>query len=330
MNRQKHMNLRGGVAALGIMASAFPAAAIAAEQTWPLRPLRIIVPQSAGGQTDLTARLIAPQLSERLGQPVVIDNRPGAGSMLGTDMVAKAVPDGYTLLLLTSSITIFPSVYKHVPFDAVRDFAPITMLTYYPNLVVVPPSLPVTNLRELIALAKAKPGTLNFASGGAGTPTQFGAELLKSMTGTDMVHVPFKGGGPAITALLGGQVQLYFGPIATVVQLVNAGKLRALAVTSAKRSGAAPDVPTVAESGVPGFEQITWNGLSAPARTPPAVIARLVKEINLILRLPAVRERFGAEGVEIGGIPPEQLAANIKAEIAKWAKVAREAGIKPE
>ena len=317
-------------AVLAAAAFGIPAAAIAAEAPWPVRPVRIIVPQSAGGQTDLTARLIGPQLTERLGQPMVIDNRPGAGSMLGTDMVAKAAPDGYTLLLLPSSLTIFPSVYKHVPFDPVRDFAPITMLTYYPNLVVVPPSLPVTSIRELIALAKAKPGSLNFASGGTGTPTQLSAELLKSMAGIDMVHVPFKGGGPAITALLGGQVQVYFGPIATVLQLVNAGKLRAIGVTSLKRSGVAPEVPTVAESGVPGFEQITWNGLSAPARTPPAVIARLVKEINVILRLPAIRDRFAAEGVEMGGIPPEQLAAIIKGELEKWAKVARAAGIVPE
>ena len=316
------------IVAVGVAAISF--AASAAEPQWPLRPVRIVVPQSAGGQTDLTARLLGPPLSERLGQPMVVDNRPGAGSMLGTDLVAKAAPDGYTLLLMSSSITIFPSVYKSVPFDAVRDFAPVTMLTYYPNMVVVPPSLPATNIRELIALAKAKPGTLNFGSGGAGTPTQLGAELLKSMAGIDMVHVPFKGGGPAIAALLGSQVQLYFGPISTVIQLVNAGKLRALAVTSAKRSSVAPEVPTMAESGVPGFEQITWNGFGAPARTPPAIIARLYKESADVLRMPAIRDRFAAEGVETGGMPPEQLGATIKTELDKWAKVARAAGIQPE
>jgi tripartite-type tricarboxylate transporter receptor subunit TctC len=320
--------LNNAVVMAGLIGAAM--AANAAESPWPVRPVRIIVPQSAGGQTDLTARLLGPQLTERLGQPMVIDNRPGAGSMLGTDMVAKAAPDGYTLLLLPSSLTIFPSVYKQVPFDPVRDFAPITMLTYYPNLVVVPPSLPVTSIRELIAMARAKPGALNFASGGTGTPTQLSGELLKSMAGVDMVHVPFKGGGPAIAALLGGQVQVYFGPIATVLQLVNAGKLRALAVTSAKRSSVVPDLPTVAESGVPGYEQITWNELSAPARTPPAIVARLVKEINVILKLPSIRERFAADGVEMGGMPPEQLAAVIKNEIEKWAKVARAAGIQPE
>jgi tripartite-type tricarboxylate transporter receptor subunit TctC len=198
MNRQSMRHSMRCCVVAGIVAVAGMTVAFAAERPWPVRPVRIVVPQSAGGQTDLTARLLAPHLTERLGQPMVIDNRPGAGSMLGTDLVAKAAPDGYTLLLMPSSITIFPSVYKHVPFDAVRDFAPVTMLTYYPNLVVVPPSLPVTNIRELIALAKAKPGALNFGSGGAGTPTQLGAELLKSMAGIDMVHVPFKGGGPAI------------------------------------------------------------------------------------------------------------------------------------
>ena len=302
----------------------------AAESPWPLRPVRIIVPQSAGGQTDLTARLIAPPLAERLGQPMVVDNRPGAGSMLGTDLVAKAAPDGYTVGVVPSSITIIPSIYKTVPFDPLRDFAAVTTLTSYPYLVVVPPAVPVTSIRELIALAKAKPGALNFASGGAGTPTQLGAELLKSMAGIDIVHVPYNGGGPAIAALLGGQVQLYFAPIATVIQLVRSGKLRALAVTSAKRSPIAAEVPTVAESGLPGFEQTTWNGLLAPAKTPPAVIARLAREIDAVLKLPALRERFAAEGVDTGGIPPAQLAANIKAEIAKWAQVIRDAGIKPE
>jgi tripartite-type tricarboxylate transporter receptor subunit TctC len=297
---------------------------------WPSRPVRIIVPQSPGGLTDLTARLIAPRLSERLAQAVVVDNRPGAGSLVGTDLVAKAAPDGNTLLVVPSSITIIPSIYKQVPFDPVRDFAPVTTLTSYPNLIVVHPSVPANTMRELIALAKAKPGTLNYASGGAGTPTQLGPELLKSMAGIDIVHVPYNGGGPAITALLGAQVQLYFGPIATVVQLVRGGKLRALAVTSAKRTPVAPEVPTVAESGVPGFDQTTWNALLAPARTPPAVVARLYDEVQGILKQPAIRERFAAEGVETGGIPPAQLAAIIKAEIPKWSQVIHDAGIKSE
>jgi len=310
-----------------IAATCAPAAETAA---WPQRPIRIVVPQSAGGLTDLTARLIGPRLSERLGQPVVIDNRPGAGSMVGTDLVAKASPDGHTLLVAPSSITIIPGMYKQVPFDPAVDFAPVTTLTSYPNLIVVHPSVAATSIRELIALAKAKPGALNYASGGAGTPTQLGPELLKSMAGIDIVHVPFSGGGPAITALLGAQVQLYFGPIATVLQLVKGGKLRALAVTSAKRTPVVPEVPTVAESGLPGFDQTTWNALLAPSRTPPVVVGRLFDEMQAILKMPAIRERFAAEGVETGGMPSAQLAAVIKSEIPKWAKVIRDAGIKAE
>ena len=310
-----------------IAATCAPAAETAA---WPQRPIRIVVPQSAGGLTDLTARLIGPRLSERLGQPVVIDNRPGAGSMVGTDLVAKASPDGHTLLVAPSSITIIPGMYKQVPFDPAVDFAPVTTLTSYPNLIVVHPSVAATSIRELIALAKAKPGALNYASGGAGTPTQLGPELLKSMAGIDIVHVPYSGGGPAITALLGAQVQLYFGPIATVLQLVKGGKLRALAVTSAKRTPVVPEVPTVAESGLPGFDQTTWNALLAPSRTPPVVVVRLFDEMQAILKMPAIRERFAAEGVETGGMPSAQLAAVIKSEIPKWAKVIRDAGIKAE
>ncbi len=310
-----------------IAATCAPAAETAA---WPQRPIRIVVPQSAGGLTDLTARLIGPRLSERLGQPVVIDNRPGAGSMVGTDLVAKASPDGHTLLVAPSSITIIPGMYKQVPFDPAVDFAPVTTLTSYPNLIVVHPSVAATSIRELIALAKAKPGALNYASGGAGTPTQLGPELLKSMAGVDIVHVPYSGGGPAITALLGAQVQLYFGPIATVLQLVKGGKLRALAVTSAKRTPVVPEVPTVAESGLPGFDQTTWNALLAPSRTPPVVVVRLFDEMQAILKMPAIRERFAAEGVETGGMPSAQLAAVIKSEIPKWAKVIRDAGIKAE
>ena len=315
---------------LAVVAAVFTAGAIAAEPAWPVRPVRLVVPQSPGGQTDLTARLLIQPLSERLGKSVVVDNRAGAGSMLGMDMVAKAAPDGYTLLLLVSSIVLIPSIYKQVPFDPVRDFAPVTVLTSYPNIVVVHPSLPVTTIKELIALAKAKPGTLNFGSGGAGTPTHLGPELLKSMAGIDIVNVPYKGGGPGLAALLGAQVQLYFGPIATVLQFIKEGRLRAIAVTSLKRSSVAPDVPTVAESGLPGFEQITWNGIAAPARTSPAVIARLYKEVTEILKTASFRDRFAADGVDMGGMPPQELLAYIKSEIPKWAKVIRAAGIQPE
>jgi len=240
--------------------------------------VRIVVPQSPGGTTDLTARLVAPQLSDRLRQPVVVDNRAGAGSLVGADLVAKAVPDGYTLLVVASALSIIPSMYKKVPFDPVRDFAPVTTLSSYPNLGVMHASVPVNSVRELIAMAKTKPGTLNYASGGVGTGPQLHAELFKSMAGIDITHVPYKGGGPALVALLGGEVQLYFAPIPSALPILKAGKLKALAVTSARRTPAAPELPSMAEAGVPGFDESTWNGLLTPARTPPAIIKKLNTE----------------------------------------------------
>jgi tripartite-type tricarboxylate transporter receptor subunit TctC len=295
-----------------------------------VRPIRAIVPQSVGGANDQTARLIAPLLAERLGQSIVVDNRAGAGSLVGTELVALAPPDGYTLLVSPSALTINPSIYKKLPFDPIRDFAPVTTLSSYPNLLVVHPALAVNSVKDLIALAKAKPGTLNVASGGTGTGTHLGAEMFKSVTGVDVVHVPYKGGGPAITALLGGQVQLYFGGIGTVLAHFKSGKLKALAVTSLKRSSVAADIPSMVEAGFPGYEHTTWNGLLAPARTSPAIIRQLNVEVNAVLKLAAVRERFVADGVDAGGIAPGEFAAMIKREISKWAKVIRDAGIQPE
>ncbi len=309
------------------------AGAAAAESmpgSYPARPIRVVVPSSPGGASDLFARLVMLPLSERLGQPVVIDNRPGAGSMIGTDLVAKATPDGYTLLVISSSFVINPSMYKKIPFDSVRDFAPVALLSSYPHLVVVHPSLPANSVKELIALARAKPGTVNFASAGTGTPTQLGAELFKSMAGIDIVHVPYKGGGPALIALFGGEAQLYIGPIVTLLPHVKAGKLKALAVTGAKRSSALPGLPSVAEAGLPGFEQNAWNGLQAPVRTPPTIIKKLNGEVEAVLKMPAIRDRFARDGVEPGRISPEELGAMLKSEIAKWARVIKQAGIKPE
>jgi len=316
---------------LCVMLSASVGSAIPAEaaQHYPVRPIRVVVPQAPGGSTDFTARLVAPLLAERFGHSVVVDNRAGSGSLLGTDLVAKSIPDGYTLLVVASSITINPSMYKKLPFDPVRDFAPVTILSSFSNLMAVHPSLPANSVKELIALAKAKPGALNFASGGTGTATHLVAELFKSMAGIDIVHVPYKGGGPAITALLGNEVHLYFGPINTMLGHVKSGRLKGLAVSSAKRQLAAPDVPSVAESGLPGFEQTTWNGLLAPARTPGAVIQKLSSEVRAILNMALIIERFTRDGVETGGNTPEEFAVMLKREIAKWAKVIREAGINP-
>jgi tripartite-type tricarboxylate transporter receptor subunit TctC len=315
------------IAAL-LIARAF--AAELASTAYPTRPIRIVVPQSPGGTTDFTARLIAPPLSGRVGQPVVVDNRAGAGSLVGTDLVAKSAPDGYTLLVVASSLCIIPSIYKKIPFDPVRDFAPVTTLSSYPNVVVVYPALPVNSLRDLIALAKAKPGALNYASGGAGTGTQLGAELFKSVVGIDIVHVPYKGGGPALTALIGAQVHLYFAPMPSALALVRSGKLKALAVTSRKRSSAVPELPSMAEAGVPNYDESTWNGLLAPVRTPPVVVKKLNRELGELLKMPAVHERFTVEGAEPGGTSPEAFAVMIKSEVRKWATVIRKAGITPE
>lgn len=315
-------------AGLALWMSLWPVAAGAA--AYPERPIRIVVPQSPGGTTDFTARLVAPRLAERLGQPVVVDNRPGAGSLLGADLVAKSAPDGHTLLVIASALAIIPSTYRKVPFDSVRDFAPITTLSSYPNIVVVHPSVPAGTVRELIALAKAKPGSLHFASGGVGTGTQLGAELFKTMAGIELVHVPYKGGGPALTALLGGQVQIYFAPMPSALPQLRAGKLKALAVTSRKRSPAAPELPSVAESGLHAYDESTWNGVLAPARTPPAIVNKLNAEFEAVLKAAATREHFAAEGSEPAAIAPGEFAAMIRSEVAKWARVVRQAGIQPE
>jgi tripartite-type tricarboxylate transporter receptor subunit TctC len=297
---------------------------------YPIRPIRIVVPQSPGGTTDLTARALAPRLSERTGQPVVVDNRAGAGSLVGTDLVARAAPDGYTLLVAASALTIIPSMYRNVPFDPVRDFAPISTISWYPNLVVVHPSLPVSSIKELIALAKARPGAINCANGGNGTGPQLQALLFAAMTGIKLTHVPYKGGGPAITALLGGEVQLYFAPMPSIVPHVKAGRLRPLAITSRKRSPALPDLPSVAEAGLRDYDESTWNGLFAPARTPSAVVARLNQDVLAILKTPEMHERIASQGAEPTGTSPGELAAIVKREVVKWAKVIREAGIQPE
>jgi tripartite-type tricarboxylate transporter receptor subunit TctC len=304
--------------------------AAGAAAQYPSRPIRIFVPQSAGASTDLTARLIGQKLSDAFKQPVVVDNRPGAGTTHGTDMVVRATPDGHTLLVVASSISINPSIYKKLPYDTLRDLAPITQLSAFPNLLVVHPSVPVKTVQDLLALVKAKPGQLNYASAGTGTGTHLSAELFKNMTGADMVHVPYKGGGPAVTALIGGQVQLMFGTTVTLLPQVRAGKLRAVAVTTAKRSAAAPEVPTIAESGVPGFDHGPWNGMFTAAKTPPSVIARINGEVVKILHAPEVKAVFNRDGAEPVGNTPAEFAGVMKSEVAKWAKVIQAAGIKAE
>lgn len=323
------MNTRG-VALLSAICAATLAAAAQAAETYPARPIRVIVPQSAGGSTDLAARMVTQRLDDVLKQPVVVDNRPGAGSINGTDIVAKAAPDGYTLLAVAASFTITPSLRKRLPFDPGKDFVPITQLVILPHVLVVHPSVPAKNVKELIALAKSKPGELNCASSGVGTSTHLAVEQFMYMTGTRMAVIPYKGGAPGIVALLGGQVQLYFATISTSLPHIKSGKLRALAVTSAKRSTAAPEFPTIAEAGVPGYEHSSWVGVLAPVKTPRAVIDKLNREMVKIVQSPDVKAAFLRDGLESVGDTPEEFGKIIRAELAKWSKLVKAAGIPPE
>ena len=320
--------IAAGLFALFVLASS--ALIHAAESRYPARPIRLVVPQSAGGSTDLVARAVAQRLSEALKENVVVDNRPGAGSLHGTEMVAKSAPDGHTLLVVAASFTINPSLRKTLPFDPVRDFAPISQLVSLPHILVVHPSVQVKTVKELIALAKAKPGALNYGSSGIATSTHLAAELFLHMTGTNMVNITYKGGAPGMTALLGGEVQLYFATISTALPHIKAGKLRALGVTTMKRSTAAPEFPTIAEAGVPGYQHNSWVGMLAPAKTPDAIVKKLNAEVVKIVRAPDMKALLLREGLEAEGDTPEQFAADIKAEVAKWQKLTRAAGIKPE
>jgi tripartite-type tricarboxylate transporter receptor subunit TctC len=306
------------------------AAPVAAAQDYPNRPIRIIVPQSAGGSTDSVARTVAQRLTDVLGQSVVVDNRPGSGSLNGTELAARATPDGHTLLVVAASLSISPAVRKKLPFDVINDFAPITQLVDLPHFLVVHPSVPANNVKELIAVAKAKPGELNVATSGIATSTHMASELFLYMTGTKMVHVPFKGGGPGIVAMLAGQCHLYFATISTSLPHVKAGKLRGLAVTSPKRSVALPDVPTIAESGVPGYAHSSWVGMLAPAKTPQPILQRLHSETVKIVQNPEVMQRLLREGLESNGNTPQEFTADLKEEIAKWRKVVKAAGIHVE
>jgi tripartite-type tricarboxylate transporter receptor subunit TctC len=302
----------------------------AARLDYPTKPIRVVVPQPPGASTDLTARLVAQKLAEALGQPVVVDNRPGAGSIIGTELVAKAAPDGYTLLVVASSITINPSLHPNLSFDPLRDLTPITQLSAFPNMLTVHPALPVKTVADLIALAKAQPGRLNYGSSGTGTGTHLSAELFKYMTGVKMVHIPFKGGSQAVTALIGGQVQLNFATIPSVLPHVRSGKLRAVAVTTAKRSPAVPDVPTIAESGVPGYDHGPWNGLLAPAKTPAAIVARLNMEAAKAMHTAELKTVLNTDGAEPVGNSAQAFGAILREETAKWAKVIKAAGIKAD
>jgi tripartite-type tricarboxylate transporter receptor subunit TctC len=301
----------------------------ATAQSYPAKSVRLIVPFSAGGGADIVARAIAQKLGDALGQQVVVDNRTGAAAIIGTELAAKSAPDGYTLILgQTGPNSINPTLYDKLPYDALKDFAPVTLTTTYPYVLVVHPSIPAKSIKELIALAKARPNQLSFASAGNGGANHLTAELLKSMAGIQMVHVPYKASAPALIDVLGGHVSMMFDPTITALPHVKLGKLRALGVTSLKRTAIAPELPTVAETGLPGFESIGWHGVLAPAGTAREIIARLNKDIINVLRAPDMRARFAEQGAEPVGNTPEQFVEFLKADLAKWAKVIKAAGVR--
>ena len=302
----------------------------AGAQTYPSRPIRMIVPFAPGGGTDILARIIGQQLADAWGQPVNVENRAGASGNLGTELVARSVPDGHTLVMAINTHAVNASLYSKLPFDPVKDFAPVILTATTANILVVHPSVPANSVQELIALAKAQPGKLNYASGGSGTTSHLAAELFKTMAGVEMVHVPYKGGGAAYTDLISGQVQLYFVGIPGTVQYLKAGRLRALAVTTPRRSPAAPEVPTIAESGLPGFSATTWWGILAPAGTPQPVIARIDSEVARILKMPEVRARLDAQGFEPVASTPESFGAFMRSEIELWAKAVKASGARAE
>jgi len=310
-----------------LMAALSPALA----QQYPSRPVRFVVPFAPGGSTDTLARTIGVKLADALGQQVVVDNRPGANGDIGMMIVAKAPPDGHTILLgYIANLAIAPSLYAKLPFDPVKDYAPITQIATSPNVLTAHPSVPAKGLQELIALAKAKPGAVNFASTGVASVGHLTGELLNNLAGMKMTHVPYKGGGQAIIDLLGGHVQVMFSGFSAAMPHIKSGKIRALAVTGVKRSPALADVPTIAEQGFPGVEATAWYGVLAPAGTPKPVVTRLHDETVRILKLPDVSQRLDALGFEIVGSTPEQFGAYIKSEIRKWEKVVKASGAKPD
>jgi len=312
-------------AGLVITLTALPLAQAA---QYPEKSVRVIVGLAAGGGTDISARIIAQKLSETLGQSFIVDNRPGAGSMLGIELAAKAPPDGYTLIMVSPEFAVNPGLQAKVPYDPVRDFAPIAQVVYSQYFLSVRNPGALNSVGELIAYAKANPRQLNYASSGNGSANHLGGELFKTMAGIDMVHVPYKGSGPSVTALLSGEVQVVFSSTTAIIQHVRAGRAKALAVTGPKRASIAPEIPTVAESGLPGYTVTGWFGLLAPAKTPPAIVERLNAEINRVL--PSLRERYAELGTELVGGTPGEFSTFIGTELAKWAKVVKASGAKPD
>jgi tripartite-type tricarboxylate transporter receptor subunit TctC len=316
------------LAALAAAALAVPWGAQA--QSYPDHPIRFVVPYPPGGGTDVIARIVQGKLQAALGQNIVIDNKGGAGGSVGTDIVAKAPPDGYTVLFTLNSHTVNPAIYAKLPFDTLKDFEPVGTVASLPQILVANPQFPANSVPELIALAKAKPGTLAYASVGVGSPGHLAGELFKLRTGTQMTHVPYRGGGPAVTDVMGGQVPLLWVSIPAAAQFVKTGKLKALGVSTLKRSAAFPDVPTLQEAGVPDFEVDSWYAMFVPAKTPKPVIDKLNRALNSTLQDPDIRDKLLAQGSEAVGGTPEALGQAVNLELVKWAKLAKDANIKAE
>jgi tripartite-type tricarboxylate transporter receptor subunit TctC len=315
-------------ALLALCAFAQSGWALAQSKDYPVRPVRLIVPVPPGGSLDVTARIVTPRWSEILGQNVVIDYRPGANTIVGTELVARAPADGYTLLINTLPFVVNPALYPKMPFDTERDFAPVSLVGSSPFVLVVHPSVPAKSVRELIALAKAQPGKLNYSSAGNGSNLHVAAELFKNLTGTNIVHVPYGGGGPALIAILNGEAGVSFLSLVAATGYIANGRMRALGITSAQRSKTMPHLPTIAEQGVPGYEFGAWFGLYAPAAPPAAAIRTLNDSVKRALRDPAVAERFAKEGADIVGSSPEDLAKHVRSELALWSKVVKASGLK--
>lgn len=315
---------------IGMALVAVAAATATAQQTYPARPIRLIVPSAPGGGTDITARIMAPKLSEYLGQQVVVENRAGAASMIGGEAVARSAPDGYTLLMGISTLAINPAMYRKMAYDALKDFAPVSQVVTLSNVLVTHPTLPAKSVKELVAFSKARPGQINFGSAGVGTNPHLSLELFLSMTGLKMTHVPYKGSGQAIVDVIAGHVPVAMPALPTTLVYIRSGRLRPLGVSGAKRSNAAPDIPTIAEAGVPGYEATQWFGILAPAGTARAIVDRWHRETVRALKDPAVRDRLAADGADPVGSSPEEFADYLRSETVKWAKVVKDVGIKPE
>jgi tripartite-type tricarboxylate transporter receptor subunit TctC len=315
---------------VGVLAALLCISGGAAAQAWPAKPIRYIVPFPPAGATDITARIVADKISGPLGQPVVVENRPGAAGNVGTEMVVKATPDGYTILQATVAQSISETLYTKLSFSFERDLAPAAMVALVPNVMIVHPDVPAKTVQEFIALAKSRPGKINFASSGSGTSIHMSAEMFKMMTGVDIVHIPYKGSGPALTDLLGGQVSVMFDNLTSSIGYIKAGRLRALAVTTVKRYPELPNVPTINESGVPGYEASAWFGIVVPKATPREIVNRINSEVNKAIALPDIREKLAQQGAEATPLTPEQFGAFIHNEVVKWAKVVKASGAKVE